>query len=126
MIEEDLQNALARYYPSNNSAFDDDLNDVVDFIQESLECCGVNNTADWAMFSPYTMELGRLPASCCDRDEPSPCPENEAFDEVGQQVMAGLSGTCRQISQVEYIYNGSILPLLCHFPYCTSGHTCLL
>jgi len=81
VIEADLQRALTRYYPSNITGFDEDLNDVIDFIQESLECCGVNNSADWAA-SPYTMMLGRLPASCCDRDEPAACPENEAFDEV--------------------------------------------
>ncbi|XP_065910169.1 23 kDa integral membrane protein-like [Dysidea avara] len=81
VIEEDLLRALGRYYPSNNTAYDEDLNDVIDFIQDSLECCGVNNTADWALFSPYTMELGRLPASCCGNDEPTACPDSRAFDE---------------------------------------------
>jgi len=63
---------------------------VIDFIQESLECCGINNTDDWMMFSPYTMELRRLPASCCDREEPLACPESEAFDEVGKQMVMYL------------------------------------
>lgn len=82
MIEEDLTNALRRYYPLNDSRFDEDLNDVVDFIQEELECCGINSTADWFTFSPYSMQLGRLPASCCGRDDNQSCDESEAFTDV--------------------------------------------
>jgi len=73
---------LERYYPSNDTAYDDDLNDVVDTIQDTLECCGVNNTDDWFTYSPYSMQLNRLPASCCGRDEPDDCPESEAFTDV--------------------------------------------
>ena len=78
----DLLNALDRYYPSNSSTgdYDEDLNDVVDFIQETLECCGVNNTGDW-LTAPYFEETNSLPSSCCD-GEPQECLPNDAYDKV--------------------------------------------
>ncbi|KAL5264288.1 hypothetical protein ACHWQZ_G005403 [Mnemiopsis leidyi] len=44
----------------NETAYDDMSNStqkVVDLIQETLECCGLNNATDWT---------GQLPASCCE------------------------------------------------------------
>ena len=76
--------AIIRYYPENSPAYDDDNNDVIDYIQESLECCGVNSIDDWERFSPYYTKLGRLPPSCCGREEPSNCTESEAFNDVRQ------------------------------------------
>jgi len=77
----DLQNALNRYHVSNSTEYNEDLNDVVDFIQESLECCGINNTGDWNQTS-YFKETNSLPPSCCGRSEPESCSENEAYDKV--------------------------------------------
>lgn len=74
--------ALDRYYSSNDTMnYDEDLNDVVDLIQESLECCGINNTEDW-MSSPYYEENMRVPSSCCDKDEPEVCQPNEIYTKV--------------------------------------------
>lgn len=81
--------ALERYYPSNNTEHDEDLNDVVDFIQENLECCGINSTDDWFTYSPYSMQLNRLPASCCGREGDEACPQSEAFTDVSQHVVIG-------------------------------------
>ena len=78
----DLLNALDRYYPpnTNTSDYDEDLNDVIDFIQETLECCGVNNTEDWED-TPYFEETdGLVPSSCCaGRGE---CRPEEAYNKV--------------------------------------------
>ena len=79
-----MTNALQRYYPSNDTEFDEDLNDVVDFIQDTLECCGINSTDDWYDFSPYSMQLDRLPASCCGREDDASCPNGEAFEDVSE------------------------------------------
>lgn len=80
-IRMDLLNALDRYYPSNNTMeYDEDLNDVIDFIQETLECCGVNNTEDW-LATPYYDETDSLPSSCCD-GEPEECFPEGAYDKV--------------------------------------------
>ena len=74
--------ALDRYYsPNDTENYDKDLNDVVDLIQESLECCGINNTEDW-MSSPYFEESMRVPSSCCDKDEPEVCEEDEVYTKV--------------------------------------------
>ena len=82
-LELDLISALRRYYPSNDDNFDEGLNDAVDYVQDNLECCGiVNGTIDWLTYSPFTMTLMRLPSSCCGRDEPEDCPEDEAFSDV--------------------------------------------
>ena len=70
------------YYPEGDIAYDEDNNDVVDFIQESLECCGVNSIDDWETYSPYHEQRMRLPASCCGREEPDACPNDEAFTDV--------------------------------------------
>ena len=78
----DLINAISLYYPSNAPEHNDELNDVVDFIQENLECCGVIGIDDWLNFSPYYMELNRLPASCCGHDEEASCTSSEAFTDV--------------------------------------------
>ena len=79
----DLQNALNRYYPSNttNGDYDEDLNDVIDFIQETLECCGINNTDDWIDTPYYNETDGDLPSSCCD-GEPSVCSDEDAYNQV--------------------------------------------
>ena len=70
------------YYPEGSIEYDEDNNDVVDFIQESLECCGVNSIHDWTAISPYYDELGELPPSCCGREEPDLCSIDEAFTDV--------------------------------------------
>lgn len=75
-------NAINRYFPENSPGYDDDNNDVIDYIQESLECCGARSIDDWIPFSPYYIALERLPASCCGREEPSNCTESEAFNDV--------------------------------------------
>ena len=78
-----MTSALRRYYPENDTRFDEDLNDVVDFIQENLECCGVvNGTVEWFNLSPYSMQLNMLPASCCGREEGEVCPVADAFEDV--------------------------------------------
>ena len=84
----DLLNALDRYYPSNASMgeYDEDLNDVIDFIQETLECCGVNNSMDW-IGTPYYEETdGDLPSSCCD-GEPEECPIEESYNKVSTYLL---------------------------------------
>ena len=83
-IENNLIRALGLYYPESDIAYDEDINDIVDFIQENLECCGVTSINDWSAFSPYSMQLDRLPASCCDREEPDVCSDDEAFTDVRQ------------------------------------------
>lgn len=82
-IQSDLQNALNSYYSSNDTSgeYDEDLNDVVDFIQEALECCGINSTEDWDE-TPFYRETNRLPSSCCGRSEPENCTRDEAYDQV--------------------------------------------
>ena len=69
------------YYPKGFTEYNEDNNDVVDFIQESLECCGASSIDDWNI-SPYYKKLRTLPASCCGREEPDACPMNEAFTDV--------------------------------------------
>merc|ERR1712224_1109409 len=47
----------------NGTSYDDMSNStqkVVDLIQETLECCGLDNATDWT---------GDLPASCCDTSD---------------------------------------------------------
>lgn len=86
-IEADLTSALQRYYPMNDSRYDEDLNDVVDFIQENLECCGINSTQDWFTYSPYSMDVGELPGSCCGREGEEVCPDDEVFTDVSNSSM---------------------------------------
>ena len=82
----DLLNAVNRYYLSNSSRYDEDLNDAIDFIQENLECCGINNTDDWRNTS-YFRETGSLPSSCCE-GEPEDCTPAEAYDKVSINFMS--------------------------------------
>ena len=60
---------------------------MVDFIQETLECCGINSTEDWDE-TPFYQETDRLPSSCCGRNEPDDCPRDEAYDQVSTHGMS--------------------------------------
>ena len=84
-INMDLQNALNSYYPPDTNStgeYDEDLNDVVDFIQESLKCCGINSTEDWLNTPFYNETGGELPSSCCGRSDSEECPFDEAYGKV--------------------------------------------
>ena len=81
--------------------YDEDLNDVVDFIQETLECCGVNNTDDW-LATPYYEETDRLPSSCCD-GEPNDCIPEEAYDKVSTcTIMYVVYGTDKKSATIKF------------------------
>ena len=77
-----MTRALQLYHSSNDTAHNSDHNEIVDFIQERLDCCGITNASDWFIYSPYSMELDKLPSSCCGLDEPKDCPETDAYSEV--------------------------------------------
>lgn len=71
----------------NASQFDEDLNDVVDFIQDNLECCGIsNNTVDWFTYSPFSMMLGRVPGSCCGLEGEEECQQSDIFEDVSHRT----------------------------------------
>ena len=58
----------------------------MDFIQDSFECCGITNSTDWFNTTFYE-ETDHLPSSCCGRDEPETCPEDEAYDKVSYKII---------------------------------------
>lgn len=80
--------ALQRYYPSSAEEFDEDLNDVVDFIQDGLECCGIiNGTVDWMIYSPFYTALNRVPGSCCGLEDEEECNEEDIFEDVSYHIL---------------------------------------
>ena len=72
---------MSLYYPEDATDYDKDINSVVDFIQERLECCGVNKIDDW-FITPYYARFCGLPPSCCEDDKSVVCPQFEAFTDV--------------------------------------------
>lgn len=40
---------------------------IIDQMQMTMHCCGVNSTADWSDLNPFPGDSGRLPDSCCPR-----------------------------------------------------------
>lgn len=91
--------ALRRYYPTNSTNHDDDLNRAVDAVQERFKCCGVvNGTEDWFAYSNYSITLMRLPASCCGRNEPQACPEADAYSDVRDVHIRSYEDYCKMQS----------------------------
>lgn len=124
-LETDLLEALRRYYPTNSTNHDDDLNRAVDAVQERFKCCGVvNGTEDWFAYSNYSITLMRLPASCCGRDEPQACPEADAysdpcldafFDFIQQNLLVtGIIGVIFAVYEVSILIMSCVLLVYIH------------
>lgn len=85
LIRSDLQRALGNYYNDTTEGYDEPLNDAVDFIQETLECCGITNYTDW-INTTFFDDTDRLPSSCCGKSEPNTCLGGEIYTKVSEIV----------------------------------------
>ncbi|KAI1298175.1 CD63 antigen [Halotydeus destructor] len=64
--EHGLSNGLNKYNASNPDAH---YTRIIDDLQSSFKCCGINNASDWwGLVDPFQPNL--LPKSCCDKTNP--------------------------------------------------------
>lgn len=61
MVRRTINESMASYNGNPNVA------QSVDFMQQVLECCGVESYKDWEFFLPNVTESIELPESCCQR-----------------------------------------------------------
>lgn len=61
MVRRTINESMASYNANPNVA------QSVDFMQQVLECCGVESYKDWEFFLPNVTESIELPESCCQR-----------------------------------------------------------
>lgn len=61
MVRRTINQSMASYNGNPNVA------QSVDFMQQVLECCGVESYKDWEFFLPNVTESIELPESCCQR-----------------------------------------------------------
>ncbi|XP_065076945.1 tetraspanin-7-like [Ochlerotatus camptorhynchus] len=61
MVRRTINESMASYNGNPNVA------QSVDFMQQVLECCGVEGYQDWKFFLPNATESIELPKSCCQR-----------------------------------------------------------
>jgi hypothetical protein len=66
-IRENMEEAIMDYrFNSSAADFDEDNNDVVDRVQNTFDCCGIDNATDWRTFNLifFNANGGQPPASC--------------------------------------------------------------
>lgn len=86
--------ALSMYRVAEDQVgYMEDVNDFVIFVQESLDCCGVNNASDWFYQNPTAVNNTAPPGlpACpmCDETERDDC---VTFDEFGRTFVAVPDG----------------------------------
>lgn len=65
------EDAITEYRASeDDEGYNEDANDAVDFLQNALDCCGIDGPEDWGEFNPDYVTIEGLPRSCdCDDDD---------------------------------------------------------
>lgn len=95
-ITDNSLEALSLYRVAQDARdYREDVNDFVSFVQESLDCCGVNNASDWFDQNPSAVNdsgPGLPQCPMCDEAERDDC---ETFtDEFGRSFVTVRDG-CR-------------------------------
>jgi len=55
-----------------------------DIVQKELECCGVENSTDWAKNRPETYKAGQVPDSCCVGGQKLGCGSSDEVPKFGK------------------------------------------
>jgi hypothetical protein len=66
-VRERMEDAIVDYrFNRTSEGFDNDVNTAVDNVQETVECCGVDNATDWLRLNPTVFRLnGNEPPPSC-------------------------------------------------------------
>lgn len=76
-LDERMTDAVKDYRTDeSDEGYNEDVNDVVAYFQETFECCGVNSSVDWFTFNPNVTHEGgnKPPREClCDIGEDDDC-----------------------------------------------------
>ena len=69
-VEKQFKKYISEYRDPGDYDYDETVNDFVDAVQETLECCGLNGPLDWATENTNYAILYGVPDSCgCDVDD---------------------------------------------------------
>lgn len=76
-VKDRMYTAVEDYRASSNSrGYRSDVNNVVNYVQKTFECCGVNSSVDWFIVNPNVTEVegNRPPRTCqCNLGQQSHC-----------------------------------------------------
>lgn len=96
-IRENMEDAIRDYrFNSTDEDFDEDVNDVVNRVQDTFECCGVDNATDWfSINGNFTRDNGNQPPASCNCDlSDSDCSQ---FTVNGNTFSAWSEGCLQQL-----------------------------
>jgi hypothetical protein len=119
LVRDGLNDTMPEFGEETNRG--ESITDAWDFVQENLECCGVNNYTDWA----DDPNVNSYPASCCSNDP--------VVNASSNQPPCSLANVYRDVShKIVQLFGLFLLSVMsfapaayqCSLPFCPLHVTC--